>query len=616
MGRYILLTILLQIALPVLAQQQPQVFSNQIIVSPRGLDSVPIGNAIQRERATSVDDNLLRDISIAAGIYEPQKVSIVCLPGQVNCKPSAGSPEKINLERVSTYGDVSEVIQVADAVADKYNDVLAAVNAVASLEGTPNYWRTTTQANEPAYNLQWGFFDPSTAAGGAAFHSAWRRQLGAPSVTVAIIDTGVVRTHRELSAALVPGLDTVSAVAFSGDGDSIDLDPNDPGDYVTPSEAALYQRYGVACASPKPSSWHGSHVAGTVAAAVNGLFGTGGAPGVRILPVRVLGKCGGQDIDILRGIAWAMGVRIAGLPANAHPAHILNLSLGGSSLCTPHYRQLFAEARRRGIVVVVAAGNDGRNTISYTPAGCPDVFPVAAHDRSGLKANFSNFGSNVVVSAPGVGVYSSVDSGSSVPVSDFAAEANGTSMAAPHVAAAVALVKSGRPSATVDEIRTWLFASARPFLSGSGCALGEAYSGLCGRGYLDANALLTASGMSQPTTPPPPATSDDSSGGGCFIATAAYGSPLADEVMLLRRFRDQILSRSEMGRRLISVYYTYSPPAANWIAHSEVRRTVARAVIYPAVVLVKHPSLLVPALLLWGVLCVRSFWYRRPPGRT
>src|SRR5205085_2269633 len=125
-----------------------------------------------------------------------------------------------------------------------------------------------------------------------------------------------------------------------------------------------------------------------------GVFG--GAPGVKIEPVRVLGTCGGYSSDIADGIRWASGGTVPGLPANAHPARVLNLSLSGSSAtCPTEYATAIADARSRGSVVVVAAGNSAASASGAHPANCPAAVTVAAIDSSGKRASFSNYGSAV-----------------------------------------------------------------------------------------------------------------------------------------------------------------------------------------------------------------------------
>ena len=142
---------------------------------------------------------------------------------------------------------------------------------------------------------------------------------------VAVVDTGVRYEHPDLlevavGGTLLAGYDMTSDPAVANDGDGRDADASDPGDWVT--QADLVQRDGpfLRCTIPERSSWHGTQVSGLIAAITqNGIGMAGAAPGVRVLPVRVLGKCGGHDSDIIAGMRWAAGLSVPGVPANPLP---------------------------------------------------------------------------------------------------------------------------------------------------------------------------------------------------------------------------------------------------------------------------------------------------------
>lgn len=630
--RVAVLSLFLLSAGETLAQDVAEVYSKQIIVSPKGVEALPFASSGTATRSSApgtakalavtapitFTQSSLRDLSRAAGIYVAPTAGVVCVPGTI-CKTSTDQPEQINLVDVGPTGDVSRVLEVTSNSATALGNTLAALNAQANLEATPNYWRRHTQTLEPQYYLQWGWAARNFVAGGANFTAAWARTRGSANVVVAVVDTGVVPTHPDIGPALLPGIDLVVEPLLAGDGNGADLDASDPGNFVDANLQNFMRGRGVSC-SAVASNWHGTHVAGTVAAQVNGQFGTGGAPSVRVLPVRVLGKCGGEDRSIYDGVAWAMGLQVQGLPLNPNPAQVINMSLGGPTACPTHYRRLFAEARRRNIIVVVAAGNDNRDTAGYMPAGCPDVISVAAHDRNAFKANFSNYGSNVLVSAPGVDVLSSVDLGNSFPIGPTAKEYNGTSMAAPHVAAAVALVKSMKPTATYDEVVQALRRSAVAFRSGSGCAAGEQFANQCGSGTLDTNTLLSAFDTTSPPPPPssnPPATTEDSGDTGCFIATAAYGTPMAQEVQVLREFRDRVLLSTALGKQVVRWYYDTSPPVADFIRTSDTLRAVTRGALMPVLWSVQKPLqvLAILVIMLTGLLTTALMWRRKLGGK-
>ena len=345
--------------------------------------------------------------------------------------------------------------------------------------------------NDTQYGQQWHYYE---ATGGLNLPPAWDKSTGS-GVTVAVIDTGY-RPHADLAANTVAGYDFIGDTAVSNDGDGRDSNPQDPGDAVAAGECG-------AGSSAQSSSWHGTHVAGTVAAITNNGSGVAGvAYNARVQPVRVLGKCGGYTSDIADGIVWASGGTVAGIPANATPSRVINMSLGGSGSCDATSQNAINSARSRGTVVVVAAGNSNANAANFSPASCTGVITVAATDRTGAKAYYSNFGANVAVAAPGGdmrasaanGILSTLNNGANAPGSDTYAYYQGTSMAAPHVAAVVALMLAKNSTLTPDQVATALKGSTRPFPGA--CSQ-------CGTGIVDASAAVDAAGGTLPPPPPP-----------------------------------------------------------------------------------------------------------------
>ena len=298
--------------------------------------------------------------------------------------------------------------------------------------------------SDTSFGTQWHYYE---AVAGINLPAAWDRSTGT-GVYVAVIDTGY-RPHADLAANIVGGYDLIASTTVSNDGNARDSDAKDPGDW---------------CGTGS-SSWHGTHVAGTIAAVTNNATGVAGvAHGAKVVPVRVLGTCGGSLSDVADGIVWASGGTVTGLPANAYPARVLNLSLGGSaSSCGTTMQAAVNSARSRNTVVVVAAGNANAYASTQTPANCTGVVAVGAVDRTGARASFSNYGSLVDVAAPGVSVLSTLNSGATVPGADAYASYAGTSMATPHVAGVVALMLSKNSTLTPDQVETMLKGSARPF---------------------------------------------------------------------------------------------------------------------------------------------------------
>jgi serine protease len=345
--------------------------------------------------------------------------------------------------------------------------------------------------NDTRYNEQWHYFE---AAGGINAPLAWDKSTGT-GVVVAVIDTGY-RPHADLSGAFLPGYDFISDTFVANDGDGRDTDASDPGDWINAGECGPGDP-----AAFEASSWHGTHVSGTIAARTNNSLGVAGvAFNARIVPARVLGKCGGFTSDIADAIVWTSGGTVSGVPANANPAKVLSISLGGSGACDSTTQNAINSARSRGANVVVAAGNSNANASNFTPANCSGVITVAAVGRNGGKASYSNFGATVEVAAPGGSggvnsVLSTLNAGTMGPGADSYALYNGTSMATPHVSGVVALMLSVKPTLTPDQVTSILQSTARAF---------PATCSQCGSGIVNASAAVDAAIGG--TTPPPPGT--------------------------------------------------------------------------------------------------------------
>jgi serine protease len=331
--------------------------------------------------------------------------------------------------------------------------------------------------NDTSYASQWHYYEPT---GGLNLPAAWDKSTGS-GVVVAVIDTGF-RPHADLAANLLTGYDMISDATTGNDGDGRDGDASDPGDWTTGQ-----------CGPARNSSWHGTHVAGTIAAVTNNGSGVAGvAFNAKVVPVRALGTCGGYTSDIADGIVWASGGTVSGAPFNANPARVINMSLGGSGACDFTTQSAIDGARSRGTVIVVAAGNSNTDASGFNPANCAGVVSVASVDRNGSKAYYSNFGASVDVAAPGGdvttgdgsnGVLSTLNSGTTTPGSDIYAYYQGTSMASPHVAGVAALMLAANGALTADDVEAQLKSTARGF---------PGTCSSCGTGIVDANAAVDA----------------------------------------------------------------------------------------------------------------------------
>jgi serine protease len=354
--------------------------------------------------------------------------------------------------------------------------------------------------SDTEYARQWDLVPPSSGVFGIDVEGAWATTTGSSSVRVAVIDTGYVE-HADLAGRIVGGYDFISDSRIGNDGNGRDGDARDTGDWITSSEARRGFFRGCQTGS---SSWHGTHVAGTIGAATDNGTGIAGINQVsQIVPVRVLGKCGGYTSDIVDGMRWAAGLTVAGVPTNPYPAQVLSLSLGGGGACTATYQNAIDEITAAGAVVVVAAGNSNADAAAYSPASCAGVVTVASTGKAGNRAHYSNYGSTVELAAPGgdrtadgFTILSTLNSGTTSPVAggDVYVDYQGTSMATPHVTGVVSLMLSVAPGLTPSQVTSLLRSSATPFPVGSTCI------GSCGAGILNAAAAVAAAAGSGPST--------------------------------------------------------------------------------------------------------------------
>ncbi len=366
------------------------------------------------------------------------------------------------LRRAGTYSTLSSVaasgfhedLQIDDPeLRDKLETLyqIKALNRDPDVKvASPNFIRRTLFVpNDPLYAFQWHYPQINLP-------QAWDLTAGSDTI-VAVIDTGVVLSHPDLQGQLLPGYDFISSPANAGDGDGIDPDPTDPGDRANADGS---------------SSFHGTHVIGTVAAATHNSVGVAGvAFGAKVMPLRALGRLGGTDYDIEQAVLFAAGLPNDSGTLPARRADVINLSIGGIgfSAASP---AVYDQARAAGVVIVAAAGNQATDIPVY-PAAFPGVIAVGAVDINKQRAPYSNFGPWIDVVAPGGdtardvngdgkpdGVLStSASDGGGALVNDYSF-LQGTSMAVPHVAGVVALMKSVAPDLTPREVTDLLVSGA------------------------------------------------------------------------------------------------------------------------------------------------------------
>jgi serine protease len=378
-----------------------------------------------------------------------------------------------------------------------YSLKLVATNSRGSVDAV-----TEIRPADEYYATQWYLFSEF----GINLPKAWNYSRGSKSVVVAVIDSGITK-HPDLDSQIVAGYDFVSNKNSSNDGNGWDADPSDPGDYYTDAKGNFVE-----------SSWHGTHVAGIIAAASNKIGIVGIAPNVVIQPIRAMGTDGGTSADLIAAINWAAGLSVPGVPNNATPAKVINMSMGtsGISLCDDlpslgrlgSTGQALKAVKAVGVTSITAAGNFNTDARFSYPGNCYPTINVGATGFHGDRAYYSNYtmpnaqGVGVDISAPGgddrdqVGtpegsegqLLSTFNDGQSKPGNATYALEEGTSMAAPVVSGIIALLYSMKSTMTFDDAWGLISKTVTPFKAGGQCALST--TGMCGIGIVNAGAAV------------------------------------------------------------------------------------------------------------------------------
>jgi len=335
-------------------------------------------------------------------------------------------------------------VRAADSVMQRKLQTLQMISALRKRpdvkSADPNYIRRPSAGtNDPQYPQQWHY--PLIN-----LPQAWDVTTGSTDVIVAVIDTGVLLNHPDLQGRLAAGYDFIRDPAMAGDADGIDSNPADPGDQT-----------------PGGSSFHGTHVIGTIAAATGNAAGVAGVTqATQIMPLRALGIGGGTEYDVLQAVRYAAGLDNDSGTLPAQRAAVINLSLSGGGF-SQTAQEVFSAARAQGLLLVAAAGNELSTAPSY-PAAYDGVVSVSAVDINGNLAWYSNNGPTIDVAAPGGdtradfngdgfpdGVLSTCGDDTSGSIRYTYCFSQGTSMASPHVAGVAALMKAIYPALTPDE---------------------------------------------------------------------------------------------------------------------------------------------------------------------
>jgi serine protease len=480
-----------------------------VVTSPSSADLRGLGSAFARANLNATLNPVMPGFSGVVGSNvnrSSQPAPMEFVPGDVILKFRGGvrpqsvgalqvrvGSQNVGVNRVAALGAALPGVELYKANVDAAGTLalVAQLTARADVEYAEvnQIYRIKKVPNDPLYALQWHYRAMNLEA-------AWNitdGTTGAP-VTVAVVDTGSV-LHPELQGVFLGGYDFVSSTARSGDGDGRDPDPTDQGG---------------------DSGYHGSHVAGTIAARTNNGVGVAGVNwGARVVPVRVLGTDGGGTFaDILAGTQWAAGISVPGVPDNPNPAKVINLSLGGSRDCSQAEQQLFDAIKAKGVITVVAAGNENVDVSNSAPANCQNVITIGATGPTNTRAPYSNYGSRIDLMAPGgdteasftlagdtypAGVLSTLLSATGSPSFGFY---QGTSMATPHVAGLVSLMLAKDPGLGFDTVLARLKAASTP-LSAADC--NRPSGAECGAGLVDAARALSATNGGNPPPPTPPA---------------------------------------------------------------------------------------------------------------
>lgn len=520
--------------------------------------------------------------TVAAGIIVKARDGADVVESDLASEVSDDLPDGVSVEDVHSGPGGLVAVNLSDETDEAALDV--ALERLEDLPGVewavPNGVRFASgSASEPLFRngSLWNLNGPW----GVEADKAWDTATGSKNVRVAVLDTGRVKGHPDFGGAFVAGRDFVGrdlsecydarcrrgtgpgTFRGAGDGNGWDPYPTDAGDWRN-SRTCAHMGVG----DSKVSSWHGTHVAGIVAARRNGSGAVGVAPTAKVQPIRVLGRCGGTDWDIAMGILWASGIdvnpyekRYGRIPRNRTPSKIINLSLGAfdslgrARTACKFYGAIAAKARARGAILIAAAGNDGVDQRFNVPSSCPGYVSVAATTRSGAAASYSNYGSGIDLAAPGgqagrgipaeEGVLSALFTGYYTnPGSPALAWMAGTSMAAPAVSGVAALAHSVGVR-DPDVIERVLKATARrsPNCSATRCGAGI----VSADGVMDAKAPTSAPRVSGSARP-----------GGVLRATTGSWRNGADVLLTWRR-GSTVLTRgttyrptkSDLGRRLV-----------------------------------------------------------------
>lgn len=517
-------------------RQDGGVLYANVAAGPAAPDTVPTNRIVVKYRNPALVANARANIALDAS-----NVATLSARGGVPLAWQRGTFNGANVLQLMRWTPIATVEEITGRIAQDPEVEYAEPDRIRFPKLVPTDPCYASAGNATCNGgFQWDLFDP---VGGINMPAAWDITTGSSSINVAVIDTGALLNHPDLAGRFIGGYDMISDCAVANDAQpgpctwnsgsqapdlaSRDSDASDPGDWITAAEntggsASPPYSWFEGCADPnvpntsESSSWHGSHVAGTIAASPNNGIGIAGINWVsKVVPLRVLGKCGGYDTDIADAMIWAAGGSVPGAPANANPARVLSLSLGGGGGCDSTSQAAITAANSLGAVVVVAAGNENSNAANSSPGNCNGVITVAATNKSGRRSWYSNYGAMVEIAAPGgsadgsdTNILSTINAGATSPTASYVYQNYaGTSMATPHVSGVASLMLSVNPALTPGQVLSKIQTTARVFPTpGPVCnatpqaSTCNCTTALCGSGILNAGAAVASSVAAGTTT--------------------------------------------------------------------------------------------------------------------
>lgn len=428
--------------------------------------SVPLATSLKMNASSLADDAQTDRFIVKYKSGTPERNAATAVQSRLDRFASAFPSKAHHSRRMGVGSDIVKTERKLNAAEAKAFMRAIATDPDVEYVEPDSEMHAMMVPNDPQYGSQWymkSTLTPGVTHPGIRAEGAWDITQGQGAV-IALVDNGVTN-HSDLNANVLPGGQDFAGFT-GGYGYGWNLGIPDGSCQVT---------------------YHGTHVAGIMAAIANNGIGISGvAPAAKIVSARVLSACGSGPLSAAAdGITWAAGGTVDGVPPNPNPAKVINLSLGQSNPCSMTMQSAIDYATSKGAIVVVAAGNELRDVSSSQPANCHNVIAVGGTDGFGQSYYYSNSGPGIDISAPADSVLSLYNDGTPVPTTESYQVLSGTSMATPMVSGVIALAQSVAPvPLSVAEYRALLRQSVQPF--------GITPDRVLGPGILDATKTVAA----------------------------------------------------------------------------------------------------------------------------